>query len=213
MNPYDILGISPDATDDEVKKAYRSLSKKYHPDANIGNPHQAEYTEKFKQVQNAYRTIMDDRKRGFTGRTYTNNTQGAYNNTGYTNTQQTYGNAQQAYQDVIAYINANRFAEAKSVLEGIYQKDDVWFYYAAICENGLGNHIQAVEFAQTAYSMNPMNLQYMLLLQQLQGGNAAYNETSRGYGRDINPMSCCYAMCLVQMCCSPCFGAGYYRGC
>ena len=48
MNPYQILGISPSASDDEVKKAYRTLSKKYHPDANIGNPHQAEYTEKFK---------------------------------------------------------------------------------------------------------------------------------------------------------------------
>ena len=48
MNPYQILGISSDATDDEVKKAYRTLSKKYHPDANINNPNQAAYTEKFK---------------------------------------------------------------------------------------------------------------------------------------------------------------------
>lgn len=57
MNPYQILGISPSASDDEVKKAYRTLSKKYHPDANIGNPHQAEYTEKFKEVQNAYKPL------------------------------------------------------------------------------------------------------------------------------------------------------------
>ena len=63
MNPYQILGISPSASDDEVKKAYRTLSKKYHPDANIGNSHQAEYTEKFKEVQNAYKTIMDERKK------------------------------------------------------------------------------------------------------------------------------------------------------
>ena len=76
MNPYQILGISSDATDDEVKKAYRTLSKKYHPDANINNPNQAAYTEKFKEVQTAYKTIMDDRKRGFTNRTY-GNTQGA----------------------------------------------------------------------------------------------------------------------------------------
>ena len=53
MNPYQILGISSDATDDEVKKAYRTLSKKYHPDANINNPNQAAYTEKFKEVQTA----------------------------------------------------------------------------------------------------------------------------------------------------------------
>ena len=49
MNPYQILVIDPNATDDEVKKAYRTLSKKYHPDANINNPNQAAYTEKFKE--------------------------------------------------------------------------------------------------------------------------------------------------------------------
>lgn len=48
------------------------MSKKYHPDANINNPNQAAYTEKFKEVQTAYKTIMDDRKRGFTNRTYGN---------------------------------------------------------------------------------------------------------------------------------------------
>lgn len=216
MNPYEILGVSPDASDDEVKKAYRTLSKKYHPDANIGSPHQAEYTEKFKQVQNAYSTIMNDRKKGFTNRTYTNNTQGAYGNNTYNgggNYSSNYANDQQAYQDVAAYVNAQRYQEAKNILNGIRNRTDVWFYYAAIVENGLGNNIQAVEYAQTAYQMNPMNIQYMLLLQQLQGGSSNYNETSKGYGRNISPMSCCYAWCLIQMCCFPCMGGGYYRGC
>ena len=66
MDPYQVLGISPSASDDEVKQAYRTLSKKYHPDANINNVHKDEYTEKFKQVQSAYKTIMDNRIRGFT---------------------------------------------------------------------------------------------------------------------------------------------------
>ena len=76
MNPYDVLGITPDASDDEVKKAYRRLSKKYHPDANINNPNQAAYTEKFKEVQNAYKTIMDSRKKG-------NQYQGGYTSYSY----------------------------------------------------------------------------------------------------------------------------------
>ncbi|MCI8608028.1 MAG: J domain-containing protein [Firmicutes bacterium] len=62
MNPYEILGVSYNATDEEVKKAYRQLSRKYHPDANINNPNKDAYEEKFKEVQQAYRMIMDQRQ-------------------------------------------------------------------------------------------------------------------------------------------------------
>lgn len=63
MDPYKVLGVSSNATDDEIKKAYRTLSRKYHPDANVGNPNQAAYEEKFKEVQQAYSAIMDMRDR------------------------------------------------------------------------------------------------------------------------------------------------------
>ena len=61
-DPYKILGVSRDATDDEVKKAYRSLSKKYHPDANINNPHKDNAEEMFKLVQEAYQQIIYERQ-------------------------------------------------------------------------------------------------------------------------------------------------------
>ena len=143
MNPYQILGISPSASDDEVKKAYRTLSKKYHPDANIGNPHQAEYTEKFKEVQNAYKTIMDERKRGFKQQSYGNQTAGTG---GY----QYQGNDQEAYQEANGFIQGRRYQEALNVLNQIQNKTSMWFYLAAIAENGLGNNIRAQEYAQTA---------------------------------------------------------------
>ena len=70
-NPYEILGVSPDASDEEVKKAYRTLSRKYHPDANLNNPNKEKAEERFKQVQEAYEQIMKARQRGESGYGYT----------------------------------------------------------------------------------------------------------------------------------------------
>ena len=66
-NPYEVLGISPSATDDEVKKAYRELSRKYHPDSYANNPLADLAEEKFKQVQEAYNQIMKERENGYGG--------------------------------------------------------------------------------------------------------------------------------------------------
>ena len=65
FDPYSVLGISRDASDEEIKKAYRKLSRKYHPDANINNPHKDEAEAKFKEVQQAYQQIMDEREKGY----------------------------------------------------------------------------------------------------------------------------------------------------
>ena len=68
INPYGVLGVSPSATDEEIKKAYRALSRKYHPDANINNPNKMQAEEKFKEVQQAYEQIMRNASRADTGR-------------------------------------------------------------------------------------------------------------------------------------------------
>lgn len=65
-DPYSVLGVDRNASDEEIKKAYRRLSRKYHPDANINNPHKDEAEAKFKEVQQAYQQIMDERERGYT---------------------------------------------------------------------------------------------------------------------------------------------------
>lgn len=87
MNPYDVLGVRPDASEDEIKKAYKALSRKYHPDANINNPNKEQAEEKFKQVQQAYSRIMDARKHGangYGGSSYGSGTYGGYGS-GYGN--------------------------------------------------------------------------------------------------------------------------------
>ena len=107
-DPYKVLGLSRDASDEEVKKAYRQLSRKYHPDANINNPNKDKAEEMFKLVQQAYEQITYERQHpyasassagssgGYGSSSYGGNTYGGYH-TGY-------GNAD-AYRDFEDFFN------------------------------------------------------------------------------------------------------------
>ena len=109
---YTILGVSQDATDEEIKKAYRRLSKKYHPDANLNQPEYAE--RKFKEIQEAYKKIMDFRKYGASGgNPYGNPYQGGQSSYGG------YGNAGTGSAEMTAaynYLRAGHYREALQVL-------------------------------------------------------------------------------------------------
>ena len=160
MNPYDILGVSPSATDEEIKKAYRALSRKYHPDANIGKPGEKAAEEKFKQIQQAYTQIMKEREQGY-------QSYGGYG--GYQQSGRTAGGDSDTIEMQAAanFINARRFQEALNVLSGIGSRNAQWYYLSAIANAGLGNNIKAQEMAQQAVSMEPNNPQYQMLLSQL----------------------------------------------
>ena len=64
-DPYSILGVGRDATEEEIKKAYKALSRRYHPDANVNNPNKDQAEEKFKEIQAAYQQIMKERTEGY----------------------------------------------------------------------------------------------------------------------------------------------------
>lgn len=198
MNPYDILGVSPSATDEEIKKAYRTLSRKYHPDANVGKPGEKEAEEKFKQIQQAYTQIMKEREQGY--RTY-----------GYQNEHRTAGGDSDTVelQAAANFINSRRFREALNVLEGIQNHNAQWYYLSAIANAGLGNNIRAQDMARQAMDMEPNNPQYQMLWQQLQSGRQWYGNMAGGYGRPDMSMDnlCCQILALNMMCgccCRPC---------
>ena len=114
-DPYWVLGVTRDASDEEIKKAYRALSRKYHPDANINNPNKAAAEEKFKEIQAAYNRIMDERQNGGPSfQNYNNNSYGSYNNYGpygYNNTSKNTQNQQDFenwYEFRRAYYGYNR---------------------------------------------------------------------------------------------------------
>ena len=79
-DPYQVLGVSRNATEEEIKKAYKALSRKYHPDANINNPNKEQAEEKFKEIQAAYQQIMKERTEGYGGSGYGN---AGYGSQGY----------------------------------------------------------------------------------------------------------------------------------
>lgn len=193
QDPYQVLGVGRTATDDEIKKAYRELSRKYHPDSYVNNPLANLAEEKFKEVQEAYDTIMNERQNG-----------GGYSNAGsYTN--QTYSGTGEL-NEVANMINSRRFQDAVSILASINNRTAQWYYLSAIANLGLGNNMIAVEHARTASSMEPGNMQYRNLVNQLSFGNQRYNTTGAGYGRSgMDAGDLCCNLCIADQCCE-CMG-------
>ena len=229
FDPYQVLGVSPDASDDEVKKAYRTLSRRYHPDTNVNNPNKAQAEEQFKKVQQAYEEIQKIRERGaqYNSSQYGPSQYGSSYGYGYREQEQNYGfgfdpfgdyqrEQQQSsqyresveMQAAVNYLNAGHYQEALNVLnrmDGSY-RDARWYFLRALSNSGLGNQMNALQDAETACELEPNNMQYRSLLQRLRSGGAYYRERGSSYGRnDIFGMDLCLPFCLVSLCC-PCNG-------
>ena len=164
-NPYDVLGIPQSASDDEVKKAYRDLTRKYHPDANVNNPLADLAEEKFKEVQEAYDVIMKEREHGGSGYGYGGygsaggNSYGGYSSSG--------GSQDVEMQAVYNFINTRRYRDALNVLNRMPNRNAQWYYLSAAANAGIGNNILARDHAGQAVNMEPNNMQYRQLLNQI----------------------------------------------
>ena len=184
FDPYSVLGISRDASDEEIKKAYRKLSRKYHPDANINNPNKAQAEEKFKEVQEAYDEIMRQRAQGG----YQSN--GGYQGGGYSYNSG-YGTEQNPQiQAVYNYLNARRYPEALNVLNGMNNRDAQWYYLSAVANANMGNNLIARDQVNQAVNMEPNNQQYRRLLNQLEWSGQRYQNNPYGAGYGRNTDSC-----------------------
>jgi len=198
-NPYDVLGVSPSASDDEIKKAYRDLTRKYHPDANEDNPLADLAEEKFKEVQEAYDMIMKERASGNTGGySYgggSNSSYGGSSSYGYGNTGGGYGNYQSAQQDprlqaAVNYINSRRYREALNTLDQVPERSALWYYLSGCANAGLGNNVLARDHAAQAVNMEPNNLQYRQLLNQLDFSSRRYQNSPYGNGYGAGGSTC-----------------------
>lgn len=204
-DPYEVLGLARGASDEEIKKAYRALSRKYHPDANVNNPNAAQAEERFKQVQAAYDQIMKEKEQGYFGG-YGN--AGGYGGFGGHQQKNTAGQEDDYTRHLNAamnYVRAGRYQEALHVLSGMERKDAGWYYASAIANSGLGNNVSALQHAQRAVELEPGRMEYELLLRRLQGGGNWYDQMSTPYGgmTMVGNDMCC-KICLMYNLCSMC---------
>lgn len=236
QDPYQVLGLSPNASDDEVKKAYRQLAKKYHPDLNPGDKN-AE--AKMKEINAAYNQIMNRQKNGgatggysasggYGGQSGTGGqTQGGYG--GYQDFEDFFGgfgfggfgggsggysssarSSNPKMQAARNYINAGHYSEALHVLGEIADHGAEWNYLMAVTQNGLGNRMSALSYAQTACQMDPNSFEYRAFLNNLQQGGQQYRNQGGRYGvfnMDIGRM--CMTLCFAQMLCNCCCRGPY----
>lgn len=219
-NPYSVLGVPENASEEEIKKAYRALSRKYHPDANINNPNKAQAEEKFKEIQQAYQQIMREKEGGgsyqssggYQGGAGSYGGFGGFGGFGDTGS---YGNTRQndwSEEDVRMqaaenYIRSRHFAEALHVLSEINLHNARWYYLSAMANSGQGNNVLAKEHAQRAVSMEPNNMVYRQFLSQLENGGQWYQTMGDMYGSPMEGQGdWCMKLCLMNALCGCCCG-------
>ena len=186
-DPYTVLGVSQSASDDEVKKAYRELARKYHPDNYQNNPLADLAEEKMKEINEAYDTITKQRAGGYAG-----SSSGGYQRGGYTS-----ASANPTYARVRNLINAGDLAQAEQLLYEVGQKDGEWYFLSGSIAYRKGWLDEALQNYSRAVQMEPNNMEYRQALALLQRG-------SMGGYRPAGYSSAGCDPCTTYLCCSLC---------
>ncbi len=218
-DPYEVLGISRNAAEEEIKKAYKSLSRKYHPDANINNPRKEEAEEKFKEIQQAYQQIMKEHTEGhsysgYGGSSYYGGSRGGGNYSYGNYRGYSYGSGTGYEEDSHLraagnYVRNGYFREARNVLDAMSEneKNARWYYYSALAHAGLGNQVAALEHARRAAALEPGKAEYANLVYQFENGGTWYTQRQYTYGTPyVSGDGLCLKLCIANMICNFCCG-------
>lgn len=199
-DPYKVLGISKDATDEQVKEAYREMAKKYHPDNYQGSPIADLATEKMKEVNQAYDQILNERK---------TRQSGGKAASGGSRTE--YHNQNSSFTDVRNLIMAGRIADAEQILNGVppAQRNAEWYFLKGTILYKRGWLEEAYNHFAQACDMDPSNAEYSMAYNQLKnqrtGVYGGYNPNMPRRQGNCSGCDVCSGLICADCCCE-CFG-------
>ena len=183
-DPYEILGVTKDASEEDIKRAYRELAKKYHPD-NYTDPNMAALaSEKMQEINEAYEYIKN---------------KGPYNNSDNNNYT---GNV---YFEIRNLINMQNFPEADAKLESIPHntRGAEWHFLKGCILTRRGWFLDAQKYFETAHRMEPQNPEYRQAAESLKNTANGYNNTWNNPNTQNNSScsNCCAGLCRDILCC------------
>ena len=204
-DPYQVLGVSRDATDEQISKAYKKLAKKYHPDLNPGD---AQAEEKMREINAAYDAIRSGTAQQYQSSGYS----GGYSQSAYGNY---YGGEQYEQNDGFSHvrnmIKNGRYQAALDELEQMNTRNGQWYFLNALAHYNLGNTSAAMSYAAMAVQHEPNNMQFRQFYAHVSSGGASYQTRRTSYGNVSQYARCSrwasFLFCLLFG--SRCFGGNF----
>lgn len=213
MNPYKVLGVSENATQDEIRAAYLALVKKYHPDKYTENPLKELAGEKLKEINQAYEMLTkkpNDASSGSYGGSYSQSGPygGSYSRgySDYTRGTPYSGPHAAEFARARACINQNNLNGARVILDSVSTHNAEWNYLYGIIYLRQGWYEKARECIGKAYQMDPNNQEYRTAYTSLNNAGRPYTTGGAGSGQNIGQYACC-SLCPMLMCLDCCSGS------
>lgn len=199
-DPYEVLEVRKDASKDEIKKAYRELVKKYHPDQYGNNPLRDLAEDKLKELNEAYEYLMSNAPES-----------SQYNNYRNSNNQGSYGS--NSYQSIEMDIRNGNLGRAEDQLRRINTRDAEWNYLMGLLSIRKGWHNEAYNYLNLACRLSPNNLKYRDEFNRLNNMNNSYREPYyRNRGKDYSFCDICTTLYCLDCCCE-CGGGDFIDCC